>query len=250
MSNDKLTEMIFILDRSGSMCHLVGDTIGGFNSLIMAQREEDFKSQTQTKVTTVLFDDQYEVLHDAVDIQDLKDLDKSQYFTRGATALLDAVGKCLSDVSTRLQNTPDNEKPGHTIVTIITDGHENSSVEYNKNKIQEMIKLHEDEYKWLFNFLGANIDAFSEGGEMGLGIAACSNFQASAKGMAANFMAVRSRSLSYRNDAEIQTMGAAYACAFDSIDTDDGDSGDSKLPVNSNSSSPTPSGENSSSTGA
>lgn len=127
MKNNNLTEMVFILDRSGSMNRLETDTIGGYNSLIEKQKNE----KGMATITTVLFDDQYEIIHDHADIKKVKPIDNRIYYARGCTALLDAIGKTIIHVGNRHKFAPDNEIPGKTMVVIITDGYENASREFN-----------------------------------------------------------------------------------------------------------------------
>ena len=126
MANKNLTELVFILDRSGSMSGLESDTIGGYNSLLEKQRKE----VGEATVTTVLFDDQYEMIHDHAAIGKVKDITNKEYFARGMTGLLDAIGKTINHVSNRHKNALDNEVPEKTMVVIITDGCENASREF------------------------------------------------------------------------------------------------------------------------
>lgn len=173
-----LTEVVFILDRSGSMANLTEDTIGGFNSFIDQQRAEP----GECKLTTILFDDEYEVLHDGVDLRTVPKLTDREYFARGMTALLDAVGKTINTVGERLSKTDESERPEQVIVVITTDGQENSSKEFTADTIKKMVATQENDYKWRFLFLGANIDAFAEGGSMGFGAMNTTNYDASAVG--------------------------------------------------------------------
>lgn len=161
---DNLTEIVFILDRSGSMMHLTADTIGGYNSMIEKQKQEP----GEAKITTVLFDDNYEILHDAIDIQDVEPMTTAQYYARGCTALLDAVGKTINSVGARLNNTPEEERPSKVIVVITTDGYENSSHEFTRAQIKEMIEHQTTKYSWKFMFLGADIDAVAEAESIGI----------------------------------------------------------------------------------
>lgn len=155
-----LTEIIIVLDRSGSMSGLETDTIGGFNALI----EKQYKLEGETKVTAVLFDDKYEVLWDGIDARSVR-LTKKEYFVRGSTALLDAVGKTILDVVQRFlkEGTPDK-----VIFVITTDGMENSSREFTYSKIKEMIKHQEEKHRWEFIFVGANIDVSQEANNIGV----------------------------------------------------------------------------------
>ncbi len=173
-----LTEMVFILDRSGSMHSLTPDTIGGFNSMIESQKKEE----GEAFVTTVLFDDQYELLHDHVDIQEIKPITNKEYYARGMTALLDAVGKTINSVGSRLSNTPEDERPDKVVFVITTDGLENASMEFNKNAIKEMIEHQQDKYSWTFIFLGANMDAVGEAASLGIDASHSHTYTASAKG--------------------------------------------------------------------
>lgn len=158
-----LTEIIFILDRSGSMKGLEEDTIGGFNGFIEGQS----KLAGKTLVTTVLFDDKYEVLWTGIDAQEVK-LTKKEYFVRGMTALLDAVGKTILDVGHRLSETPQSQKPAKVIFVITTDGKENASREFTYPMVKKLIEDHRQEHNWDFIFLGANIDAAKEAKNIGI----------------------------------------------------------------------------------
>ncbi len=159
-----LTEMVFILDRSGSMMHLTDDTIGGFNSMIENQKKEE----GEAFVTTVLFDDAYELLHDHVDINEIQPITNNEYYARGMTALLDAVGKTINSIGVRLNETPEDERPDKVIFVITTDGMENASREFVKSTVKEMIEHQQSKYSWTFMFLGANIDAVSEAASLGI----------------------------------------------------------------------------------
>ena len=142
--NAELTELVFILDRSGSMNGLEADTIGGYNSLLEKQRKE----VGDATVTTVLFDDQYEVIHDHAAIGKVKDITNKEYFARGCTALLDAVGKTINHVGNRHKNALDSEVPGKTMIVIITDGYENASREFTLPQVKQMIERQKEKYGW------------------------------------------------------------------------------------------------------
>lgn len=183
--NENLTEMIFVLDRSGSMEHLTQETIGGFNSLINKQKKDN-----ETYVTTVLFDDYYELLHDHLPINSVPRLTDTEYYARGCTALLDAVGRTIDNVGMRLAATPEDERPGKLLFVITTDGYENASRDYSKKRIKEMITLQQDTYNWKFLFLGANIDAVGEADSIGIRPTMACRPTASAAGVKSSFKAV------------------------------------------------------------
>lgn len=160
---DNCTEMVFILDRSGSMQALNDDTIGGFNSMIEQQK----KVEGEAYVTTVLFDDRIERLHKRVPLAAVKPLTDKECFARGSTALLDAIGETVSHVNQAQEKLPEAERPAHTVVVITTDGQENSSREYNRDGIRRLIER-QKKVGWEFLFLGAGIDAFDEAGSLGI----------------------------------------------------------------------------------
>jgi len=197
MANKNLTEMVFILDRSGSMAGLEGDTIGGYNSLLEKQRKE----VGEATVTTVLFDDQYEMIHDHAAIGKVKDITNKEYFARGMTGLLDAVGKTINHVGNRHKNALDSEVPGKTMVVIITDGYENASREYTLPQIKQMIERQKEMFGWEFLFLGANIDAVSTAAGFGITADRAVTYEADSVGTRMNF------------DAVSQVIGCARNCA-------------------------------------
>jgi hypothetical protein len=152
------TKIIMVLDRSGSMSGLESDVIGGFNSLLAEQK----KLLKEAKFTTILFDNHYEILHDNIDIGLVKFITDNDYWARGTTALLDALGKTIVNVRRH------SDKNDNVLFIINTDGLENASKEYNKQQIKDMIGECKDNLEWDFIFLGANIDAFAEGGSMNI----------------------------------------------------------------------------------
>lgn len=186
MANKNLTEMVFILDRSGSMSGLETDTIGGYNSMLEKQRKE----VGDAVVTTVLFDDRYEMLHDRVAIGKIKDITNKEYFARGMTGLLDAIGKTINHVGNRHKNALDSEVPSKTMVVIITDGFENSSKEYSLLQVKQMIERQKEKYGWEFLFLGANIDAVSTAASFGISSDRAVTYEADGEGTRMNFEAV------------------------------------------------------------
>ncbi|ASN06978.1 vWA domain-containing protein [Virgibacillus necropolis] len=183
--NKNLTEIIFLLDRSGSMSGLESDTIGGFNSLVRNQCE----LEGETILTAALFDDQYEILWNGVDANQVK-LTGEEYFVRGSTALLDAVGKTILDVGHRFSMTCEDRRPGKVLFVITTDGMENSSREFFHKKIKEMINHQEEKYGWEFIFIGANIDAAKEAGNVGISKENAYSFEASSVGVEAMYSMV------------------------------------------------------------
>ena len=183
--NMNLTEIIFLIDRSGSMGGLESDTIGGFNGFIEKQRQLEGK----TLVTTVLFDDKYELLWNGRDADTVRFSGK-EYFVRGCTALLDAVGKTILDVGCRLSGMQEDERPDKVIFVITTDGLENASREFTYAKVRELIKHQQEKYSWEFIFLGANIDAAKEAGSIGICADNAISFEASKKGVEAMYCRV------------------------------------------------------------
>jgi uncharacterized protein YegL len=176
--NKNLTEIIFLLDRSGSMGGLESDTIGGFNGFI----DRQCKQKGETRLTAVLFDDQTEILWNGVDANHAR-LTDEDYYVRGCTALLDAVGKTISEAGRRLSQSEEGEKPGKVIFVITTDGMENASQEYTYEKVKRMIEHQKEKYSWEFIFMGANIDAAQEAQSLGISIEDSFSFEASNDGV-------------------------------------------------------------------
>ncbi len=186
MKNNSLTELVFILDRSGSMAHLESDTIGGYNSFIEKQKKE----QGTATVTTVLFDDKFELIHENADITKVKPLTEKEYYARGMTALFDAIGKTVNLVGNRHKFAPSDQVPGKTMVIIITDGCENSSREYNLSAVKAIIERQKERFGWEFLFLGANMDAISAAGYIGISADRAATYKADGLGTQMNFDAV------------------------------------------------------------
>ena len=159
-----LTEIVYILDRSGSMRGLEKDTIGGFNSMMDKQKE----TGEDAYVSTILFDNECEVLHDRVPIDKVEEITDKQYYVRGCTALLDAVGRAIHHIGNIHKYARAEDRPEKTIFVITTDGMENASREYSYERIQKMIKHQQEKYNWEFIFIGANIDAYAEAGRFGI----------------------------------------------------------------------------------
>lgn len=189
--NNNLTELIFILDRSGSMQDLATETINGFNSLVEKQ-----KHTGNAFLTTVLFDNDYELLHDHIDIRQVPTLTSNEYYARGCTALLDAIGRTINSVGNRLSRTPEEARPGKVICTITTDGLENASSKYSLSEIKEMITHQRNVYKWEFIFLGANIDAIETAESIGISRKRAKTYTASPDGCRSTF-SVMDKMLNY-----------------------------------------------------
>ena len=162
--NERLTEMVFILDRSGSMGGKEEDTIGGFNSLIEKQKREE----GDCLVSVVLFDHEIEVLYDRVSVKDMPEMTEKQYYTRGCTALLDAMGGAIHHIGNVHKYAREEDRPAKTVFVITTDGLENASRKYTAEKVRSMVQHEQDKYGWEFLFLGANIDAVETARHYGL----------------------------------------------------------------------------------
>ena len=194
----RLTELVFILDRSGSMSGLESDTIGGFNAMLKKQKEEP----GDALVTTVLFDDVMELLHDRYDIKKVNPVTEKEYFVRGSTALLDAIGKTIHRLGNVQKYAAENLKADKVIVVITTDGMENASNEYSYKRVQEMITRQKEKYGWEFIFLGANIDAIATAARFGIDADHTSNYHADTVGLANTFDAMNEFVVNSRNDKE------------------------------------------------
>lgn len=211
--NANLTEIVFILDRSGSMMSLAYDTIGGFNSFVEKQKAEP----GEARLTTILFDDQYEVLHNGINLKEVQPMTRDQYWARGMTAMYDAIGKTINDVGARLSATPEDERPGKVIFVITTDGMENASREYTQAKIKEMIQHQTEKYSWDFIFLGANIDSVQQAANIGISADFAANYEATSAGMFSMYDAVDAAVCSSRTCGCV-TKGWADALSSESND--------------------------------
>ena len=181
-----LTEIVFILDRSGSMAGLEADTIGGFNSMIRKQKAVD----GEAIVSTVLFDNYTEVIHDRVDLQKIEPMTQEEYYVRGCTALLDAVGKAIHHIGNVHKYARVEDRPEKTMFVITTDGMENASSEYSYDRVKHMIQRQQEKYGWEFIFLGANIDAAREAARFGITEDRAVNYHADCQGTAVIYEAV------------------------------------------------------------
>ena len=181
-----LTEVVFILDRSGSMSGLEGDTIGGFNSMIEKQKKEE----GEALVSTILFDNYSEVLHDRVEVSKIEPLTDRDYTVRGCTALLDAIGGAIHHIGNIHKYARNEDVPEHTIFIITTDGMENASHQYNREKIKAMIERQKTKYGWEFLFLGANIDAIETARSYGIDQDRAVEYNCDSVGTGLNFEAM------------------------------------------------------------
>ena len=178
-----LTELVFILDRSGSMSGLESDTIGGYNAMLEKQKKEP----GEAVITTVLFDDKYELLHDRINLQGIEPITDKEYFVRGSTALLDAVGKTINKIGNVQKHTANDEQTEHVMFVITTDGMENASREFSCEKVRQMIERQKSKYGWEFIFLGANIDAISTAERFGISKDRATNYNADSEGTLLNY---------------------------------------------------------------
>ena len=181
-----LTELVFILDRSGSMSGLESDTIGGYNSMIEKQKSEE----GEANVTTVIFDDKVEMINQRVSIQEVKKMTDKEYYVRGCTALLDAIGQTIHYMGNVQKYAKEEDRAGKVLFVITTDGHENSSKEYSYETIRKMIKRQKEKYDWEFIFLGANIDAIATAEQFGIDKEYASNYVADSRGTELNYQAM------------------------------------------------------------
>lgn len=184
--NERLTEMVFILDRSGSMGGKEEDTIGGFNSLIEKQKKED----GECLVSVVLFDNEIDVLYDRVPIKKMGIMTEKEYYTRGSTALLDAMGGAIHHIGNVHKYAREEDIPARTVFVITTDGMENSSRVYTAQKVRQMVRLEQDKYGWEFLFLGANIDAVETARTYGLRDGHAVRFHNDKEGIGLNYTVV------------------------------------------------------------
>ena len=196
---NKITELVFILDRSGSMSGLESDTIGGYNAMLKKQQEEP----GEAIVTTVLFDDNYELLHDRTNIKGIKSITEKEYYVGGLTALLDAIGKTISKIVNATRHTAKEHQAEKVIFVITTDGMENASREYDHHKVKEMIEHQKARYNWEFIFLGANIDAVSTARDIGISEDRAVKYHADGEGTILNYNVVSEAIINLRANKEV-----------------------------------------------
>lgn len=187
--NKDLTEIICIVDRSGSMTSIRDDAIGGFNTLLAEQQ----KLGDEALLTLVLFDHEYDLVLDGIPLPEVQPLTSDTYVPRGTTALLDAVGRTIDDVGRRLADTAEVERPANVLVCILTDGMENASRDYTRDRVRGMIEHQQEKYGWEFQFLAANQDAFTEAGAMGIAQKDAASFVADSAGVYQAFASLSQR---------------------------------------------------------
>ncbi|MST52806.1 vWA domain-containing protein [Hornefia butyriciproducens] len=198
-----LTELVMILDRSGSMGGLESDTIGGYNSMLKKQGE----TEGEVLVSTVLFDDRSEVLFDRVPLEELPQMTDKEYYVRGCTALLDAVGGAIRHIGNVHKYAREEDRPEKTIFVITTDGLENASREYSFERVKRMVERQKEKYGWEFLFLGANIDAIETAGKFGISADRAANYHSDHIGTALNYEVLA--------DAVCEMRGSAKAIGAD-----------------------------------
>lgn len=192
-----LTELVFILDKSGSMGGLETDTIGGYNSMLAKQQTVE----GECHITTVLFDNNYELLHDRIDIKAVSPITEKEYQVGGSTALLDAIGRTIHKIGNAQKHTGDDYRAEKVMFVIITDGEENSSREYSAEKIKAQIERQKTKYGWEFIFLGANIDAVETAGRFGISANRAQNYHADSAGVELNFRVMSEAVATFREGA-------------------------------------------------
>jgi uncharacterized protein YegL len=192
-----ITEIVFILDRSGSMGGLESDTIGGYNSFLKKQQEQP----SEARITTVLFDNEYELLHDRLDLRAVNPITEHEYYVRGNTALLDAIGKTINKIGNAQKRTAEDYRADKVLFVITTDGMENASREFSYGKIKSMIEHQKSRYGWEFIFLGANIDAVEMAGRFGIGADRAQNYHADSEGTQVLYEAVAEATVAFRHCA-------------------------------------------------
>ncbi len=192
-----LTELVFILDRSGSMSGLEKDTIGGFNSMIEKQKQEDGEAY----ISVVLFDNYSDVIYDRVPIQKVEPMTEKQYYVRGCTALLDAIGNAIQHIKTVHRYAREEDRPEKTIFVITTDGYENASRHYTSAKVKQMVEHEREKYGWEFLFLGANIDSIETAGSMGIAPDRAVDYNCDGEGTMLNYQVLSETIACVRNCA-------------------------------------------------
>ena len=189
-----LTELVFILDKSGSMSGLEADTIGGYNSMLSKQQAEE----GECRITTLLFNNSFHLLHDRIDLKAVGPITENEYRVGGSTALLDAIGLTVDKIGNAQKNTAEDYRAEKVLVVIITDGEENSSREYSSDKVKMMIERQKNRFGWEFIFLGANIDSVETGGRFGIGRNRAVDYVPDKQGVNLNYSTLNSTVAEYR----------------------------------------------------
>ena len=201
-----LTEIVFILDRSGSMRGLEGDTIGGYNSMIDKQKGEE----GEALISTILFDSQTEVLHDRIPLDKVEPITDKEYYVRGSTALLDAIGGAIHHIGNIHKYARNEDVPEKTLFIITTDGMENSSRKYTYDKVKKMVERQKEKYNWEFIFLGANIDAVSVASSFGVDASRAVRYECDSEGTALNYKMMSKMVSCARKSSSAKAMAAAF----------------------------------------
>ena len=189
-----LTELVFILDKSGSMSGLEADTIGGYNSMLAKQQA----IEGECFITTVLFNNNYELLHDRIDLKAVREMTGKEYAVDGSTALLDAIGRTIHKIGNAQKHTAEDFRAEKVLFVIITDGEENASREYSADKIRALIQQQKTKYGWEFIFLGANIDAVQTAGQFGIAPDRTADYLADCEGTGLNFRVMSAAVATFR----------------------------------------------------
>ena len=198
---NNVTELVFILDRSGSMGGLESDTIGGFNSLIEKQKKQD----GECFVSTVLFDNESEVIHDRVKLSDIKPMTDKEYYVRGCTALIDAIGGAIHHIGNIHKYARPEDVPEHTMFVITTDGLENASRKYTSDEVKKMVERQKEEFGWEFLFIGANIDSVETAKHFGISEDRAVNYHADKPGTRVLYEAVAETVSCMRSNQKIKS---------------------------------------------
>lgn len=209
--NANLTEILFILDRSGSMAHLTEAAISGFNNFLRDQAAEP----GYARLTLVLFDDRYETPVSSLPLPEITPLDTTIYTARGSTALLDAMGRGIDELGQRLAALPDDDRPGTVIVAVLTDGEENASRHFTWNDVNQRIRHQSEKYQWHFLFLGANQDAIATAAKIGIRAADSANWMADAQGLDASGASVSRKAKAMRRMASRLPLDSAERADLD-----------------------------------
>ena len=210
------TELVFLLDRSGSMAGLEEDTIGGYNSMLKKQKQEP----GDVRVTTVLFDDKYELLHDRLDIHTMAPITEHEYYVRGCTALLDALGGAIHHIANVHKYAREEDRPEKTLFIITTDGMENASRIYTYDRVKKMVEEEKEKHGWEFLFLGANIDAIEVAGRFGISSDRAVNYECDSEGTALNFEVLSATVSAVRRSKSRKELDEAVAACCEPIRED------------------------------